>query len=150
VFYGSNPHRKDNPHWIISNATETPKVPDAASRLVPPVGDTWEHLVAGLSGGSAGRAAGIAGRLRTACGTCVAWLIGLPRRAGTRLHAANDAEARWWHWQVTERCGGLVRQYRDARFDLLARNLAIGRDEPGVDLAGTDSAPPDCSCPGGL
>ena len=23
--------------------------------------------------------------------------------AGARLHAANDAEARWWHWQVTER-----------------------------------------------
>lgn len=150
MFYGSNPYRKDNPHWIISNATETPKVPDAAFQLLPPVGDTWEHLVAGLSSGGTGLAAGIADRLRITCGTCVAWLIGLPRRAGARLHAENDAEARWWHWQVTERCGGLVRQYRDTRFDLLPHNPAIRRDELSVDLAGTDSAPPDCPCPGGL
>ena len=106
-------------------------------------GSTW-------SPGCGSGGAGIADRLRITCGTCVAWLIGLPRRAGARLHAENDAEARWWHWQVTERCGGLVRQYRDTRFDLLPHNPAIRRDELSVDLAGTDSAPPDCPCPGGL
>ena len=148
MFYGSNLYRKDNPRWVISNATETPKVPDAAFRLLSPVGDPWDHPVTGLGGSLV---AGIADRAAwITCGICVAWLIGLPRRAGARLHAMNDAEARWWHWQVTERCGGLVRQYRDARFDVLPHNPAIRRDELGADLAGTDSAPPDCPCSGDL
>jgi hypothetical protein len=120
VFYGSNLYQKDKPRWTISNATVTSKVPGA----------------------------GIADRLRGACGSCVAWLIGLPRRAGARLHAANDAEARWWRWQVTERCGGLVRQYRDARFEALAPDTAVRRGESGADLAGTDFVPPDCPCTG--
>jgi hypothetical protein len=148
VFYGSNPYRKDNPRWTISNATETPKVPDGAFQLLAPVTDSWDHLVTGLS--DSGLAAGIAGRLRSACGNCAAWLIGLPRRAGARLHAANDAEARWWRWRVTERCGGLVRHYRDARFEALAPDPAIRRGDLGADLASTDSAPPDCPCPGDL
>lgn len=45
-----------------------------------------------------------------------AWLAGLVRRAGRRLFAMNDLEARWRGWQVTELAGGLGRQYRDARF----------------------------------
>jgi hypothetical protein len=57
------------------------------------------------------------GQLRFACGMGVAGCSGLPRRAGARLHAMNDAESRWWHWQVSERHGGLTHQYRDARFD---------------------------------
>lgn len=56
-------------------------------------------------------------RLRSACGVGVAWLIGMPRRAGRRLHAMNDAESRWWRWIVSERHGGLTHQYRDARFE---------------------------------
>lgn len=60
-------------------------------------------------------------RGRNACGNCVARLIGLLRRAGRRLHARNDAESRWQHWQVTEYRGGLVRQYRDARFEPMQR-----------------------------
>ena len=51
MFYGSNLYRKDNPRWVISNATETPKVPDAAFRLLPAVSDPWDRLVAGLGGG---------------------------------------------------------------------------------------------------
>jgi hypothetical protein len=43
--------------------------------------------------------------------------MGLPRRAGSRLFAMNDAEARWRGWQVTELAGGLARRYRDPRFD---------------------------------
>jgi hypothetical protein len=87
--YGSNQYRKDNPRWANGNAMETPRVPGVALRPGP------------------------------ASAIAVAWLIGLPHRAGRRIYAANDAEARWWHWQVTERRGGLRRQYRDRRFDLL-------------------------------
>jgi hypothetical protein len=64
----------------------------------------------------------LAGRARFACGVCVAWCIGVPRRAGARLHAADDAESRWWHWLVTERHGGLTHQYRDARFETPRRD----------------------------
>lgn len=147
MFYGSNLHRKDNPRWLISNATETRKVPDAALRLLPPGSGQWDRPVTGLGGSVVARLT------RTVCDGCgigVAWLIGLPRRAGARLHAANDAEARWWHWQVTERCGGLVRQYRDARFDVLPYNPAVRRDELSVELVSSDPAPPDCPCTGGL
>jgi hypothetical protein len=34
VFYVSNPHRKDNPRWTISNATETTRVPSRGSPLL--------------------------------------------------------------------------------------------------------------------
>ena len=124
MFYGSNLYRKDNPRWAISNATETPKVPGTTTWLLPPVSGPWDGPVTGLGGGLAGR---VARSVRDACGIGVSWLIGLPRRAGARLHTAGDVEARWWHWQVTERWGGLVHQYRDARLD---------------------SAPPDCPHPG--
>ncbi len=145
MFYGSNLHRKDNPRWVISNATETPKVPAAALRLLPPAGEPWDDPVGGLGSGLAAR---MARSGCDACGIAFSWLIGLPRRAGARLHAVNDAEARWWRWQVTERWGGLVHQYRDARFALLAHNPAIRRDELSAELADPDSAPPDCPCLG--
>jgi hypothetical protein len=146
VFHGSNLYRKDNPRWVISNATETRKVPDATLRLLSPGSGPWDRPVTGL-GGSVARVT------RTVCDGCgigIAWLIGLPRRAGARLHVANDAEARWWHWQVTERSRGLVRQYRDARFDVLRRNPAIRRDGLGAELADQDPAPPGCPCGGDL
>jgi hypothetical protein len=84
--------------------------------------------------------------IRLACEICVAWLIGLPRRAGAKLHATNDAESRWWHWIVTERHGGLARQYRDARFETLRRDPALRRDE----LTDPDGAAsrPACPCTG--
>jgi hypothetical protein len=146
VFYGSNLYRKDNPRWAIGNATETPKVPDAALRLLSPVSGPWDRPVTGL-GCSVAR---VARSVCDGCGVCVAWLIGLPRRAGARLYAMNDAEARWSGWLVTERYAGLVRQYRDARFDVLRHDPAIRRDELSVELAGADPAPPDCPCNGDL
>ena len=139
MFYGSNLYRKDNPRWDISNATETRKVPGAAFWLPPPVAEPWSQPVTGLGGLVARVTRPVCG----ACGIGAAWVIGLPRRAGVRLHTATDAEARWWHWQVTERCGGLVHQYRDARFDVLRYNPAIRRDELSADLA-SPAAPPDC------
>ena len=144
MFYGSNPYRKDNPRWLISNATVTPKVPDSDLRLLSPIGGPWDHPATG-PGGSV--VAYVARSVADACGIGVSWLIGLPRRAGARLHATSDAEARWWRWQVTERRGGLARQYRVARFEVLRHYPAV-RDELGVDLASRDAAPPDCRYPG--
>ena len=147
MFHGSNPYRKDNPSWAIGNAMETPKVPGSAFLLLPVPDCLSEHPVAGTGGGRAARAGG---RLRDACGICVAWLIGLPRRAGARVHAMNDAEARWWHWDVTERCGGLVRQYCDARFAAMRYNPALRSDELREDIRSPDPAPPGCPCAGDL
>jgi hypothetical protein len=143
VFYRSNLYRKDNPHPAIGNAAETSRAPDAAFELVLPLGSLWDHSFAG-PGDS------VAGRFRDACGRCVAWLIGLPRRAGARMHAMTDAEAQWRHWDVTERHGGLTHQYRDVRFAALRYNPEIRRGELRADLAGPDPAPPDCPCPGVL
>ncbi len=147
MFYGSNLYRKDNPRWVISNATETPKVPAAAFRLPSPGSCRWNHPTASIAYSVA---TGVADCIRGACGIGIAWLVGLPRRAGTRLYTMNDAEARWSGWLVIERYGGLGRQYRDARFDVLRHNPAIRRDELIVGLAGPDLAPPDCPCAGDL
>jgi hypothetical protein len=81
--------------------------------------------------------------IRFACGICVAWLIGLPRRAGARLHALNDAESRWWHWHVAERHAGLARQYCDARFEALRRDPTLRRTE----MANPNPAAPGPGCP---
>ena len=86
-------------------------------------------------------AANITGMVWSACEMCAAWLIGLPRRAGAWLHAASDAEARWWSWHVTERCGGLIHQYRDERFAMLRHDPSIRRDELDTDLTGPQAAP---------
>jgi hypothetical protein len=140
VLYGSNLYRKDNPRWGISNAKETPRVPDLALLLPPAADCPWDRPSTGIGG----RAANALGRARAACGICLAWLIGLPRRAGTRLHATDDAEARWWDWEVTERYGGLVRWYRDTRFAALRHNPGLRRNEL-CDLGSPDSVMPDCS-----
>jgi hypothetical protein len=144
VFYGSNLSGKDNPRWVISNATETPKAPDSDLRLLSPIGGPWDRPATGLGGSVV---AYVTRSVGNACGIGVSWLIGLPRRAGARLHATSDAEARWWHWQVTERCAGLFHQYRDARFEVLRHYPAV-RDELGVALASRDPAPSNCPCPG--
>jgi hypothetical protein len=147
VFYGSNRYRKDNPRGAIGNTTETPGAPDAAFLLMLPVGGLWEQPVDGPDGSVVARAVG---RVRDACGIGAAWLIGLPRRAGASMHALGDAEAQWRHWNVTERHGGLVHQYRDVRFDLLRFNPAIRRDELRGDLAGPPPALPERPRPGEL
>ena len=120
---GTNVFGKDNPRWPIGNATETIKVPDVGlptprgPASVPPgpvKPRTWL---------SDRPVAAIGEAFRTTAGIVAAWLIGLPRRAGNRLFAMNDAEAGWRGWQVTELAGGLARQYRDARFDTLRAPL---------------------------
>jgi len=79
VFYGSNPYRKDNPRWVISNATATPKVPDSALRLLPTVSGPGDQPVAGL-GGSV-----VAGVVRSVCDAC----------GYRRLLAHRPAPPRW-------------------------------------------------------
>jgi hypothetical protein len=81
-----------------------------------------------------------------ACGVCVSWCIGLPRRAGRRLHAPDDAESQWWHWYVTERHGGLSHQYRDARFEALPHDPALRRTELTIPQGTVPH--PGCPCRG--
>ncbi len=124
--YGSNPYRKDNPRWAISNAAETTKVPDLAVLLLAAEFRSAEH-------GGTGRLGGIVARVRdasrSAAGIAVSWLIGLPHRAGRRLYAVNDMDARTFGWQVTELRGGLARSYRDLRFVALRDDDSLRRDE---------------------
>jgi hypothetical protein len=74
-------------------------------------------------------------RLSFAWGICIAWCIGLPRRAGRRLHAMTDLESRWWNWHVSERHGGLTHQYRDARFAVLPYDPTLRRAMPAEPAA---------------
>jgi hypothetical protein len=109
---GTNLIGKHNPRWPIGNATETTKVPDAILAVprgpapTPEGPAVYEIRARDRLATAVGNALGIA----------VAWLRGLPRRAGRRLFAMNDAEAGWRGWQVTELTCGLGRQYRDLRF----------------------------------
>jgi hypothetical protein len=93
---------KDNLRCPKGNTAETIRVPDLYL-----VTATW---------GRCDRPASVAHTVGNAFTLAEAWLIGLPRRAGRRLFAINDAEACWRGWQITETLGGLGRQYRDARF----------------------------------
>jgi hypothetical protein len=130
VFYGSNLYRKDKPRWLISNSPETPQVPGAALRLTTPAVPGWDQAVASLGSGLGRVGDTLAERVRGTCGLGIARLIGLPHRGGAWLHAMNDDEARWWRWQVAELRGGLVRQYRDARFEMLRYDPAMRREDP--------------------
>jgi hypothetical protein len=146
VFYGSNPHRKDNPRWPTSNEAETSRVPSRGSPLLLPAptppNQPGGHLPKGI-------ADTVIQQVRSACGIASAWLIGLPRRAGRRLHAVNDAEASRWNWLVVERCGGLVHQYRDARFDALRNDPTLRRDELRDGHRRNGTQPPSADCPSG-
>ena len=146
MFYGSNLYRKDNPRWAISNATETPEVPGAGPGLLAAAAFIWDNSCATQVTRGTGLAARVGNRVRFACGICVAWLVGLPRRAGARLYAMTDAEARWWYWNVTERCGGLVHQYRDSRFELLTDDATVRREDPRAEQPSPEASPPDCPC----
>ena len=143
MFYGSNPYRKDNPRSGISNASETSRVPSRGSPLLMPAptppNQPGGHLPRGI-------AATVIEQVRSACGIASAWLIGLPRRAGRRLHAVNDTEAPRWGWLVIERRGGLVHQYRDARFDALRHDPTLRRDDGH---RRNDTQPPSADCPSG-
>jgi len=108
---------KDNIGWPKGNTAETTSVPDL--------------YFAATSWGRCDRPASVADAFCNACTLAAAWLIGLPRRAGRRLYAINDAEAGWRRWLVTEALGGLGRRYRDARWDALAADPTLRRDDPG-------------------
>jgi len=115
---------EDNLRWLVGNAPEAIKVPDAGLAPIPP--------------GPAARPTGVPGRpvtavpgvLRVAAAFGIAWLLGLPRRAGRYLFAMNDAEAHWRGWQAIELTGGLARQYRDARFDTMHARLNAPSSSP--------------------
>jgi hypothetical protein len=49
----------------------------------------------------------------------VRWLRKRAETAGQWLFARDDLRAVHHGWQITTRCGGLGRQYRDPRFDTL-------------------------------
>lgn len=104
---------KHNPQWPYGNAPETIEVPDLRGAVVPNAADT----------------------IRGAFANAAAWLAGLPRRIGRRLFYMNDLEARWRGWQVIELHGGLGRQYRDRRFDLISTPFP---PRPGVPEAWDD------------
>jgi hypothetical protein len=136
VINGTNTPGKDNPRWPIGNTTETVKVPDADSASAP-----CSPTVPGT--GVSGRlVTAVPDVLRIAAAAGIAWLIGLPRRAGRRLFAMNDAEAGWRGWQVIELTGGLARQYRDSRFDTMrARPNAPDEIPPGGPLRNFEAKP---------
>jgi hypothetical protein len=153
VFYGSDLSRKDNPRPDISNPKETQGVFRPSGRRLLLTAYVWDRSCLTRVSRAGGLAASVGDRVRSACGICAAWLIGLPRRAGTVLHAKNDVEAGWWGWQVTERYGGLGRQHRDARFALLARDPSLRRDEFREEPANPGPAAsmrPDCPCNGDI
>ena len=114
---------KDNIRWPKGNTAEINDVPDLYLAAA-----TW---------GRCDRPASAADTFCSASTLAAAWLIGLPRRAGRRLFAINDAEAGWRRWQVIEALGGLGRQYRDARWDALAADPTLRRSDLGE---GTDPA----------
>jgi hypothetical protein len=119
---------QDNIRWPKGNTAET-----------PPVRDLY---LAATTGGSYDRPASVADTFGNASALAAAWLIGLPRRAGRRLFAMNDAEAGWRRWQVTEALGGLARQYRDVRWDALAADPGLRRDTIGEDADPSKTARP--------
>jgi len=114
---------KDNPRWPNGNAAETIKVP-TVSTWVPRGPMPVQHGHALPHTAIWDRpAVAVGGALRAVTTAVASWLTDIPRRAGSRLFAKNDLEARWWGWQVTVLAGGLARQYRDPRFDTLRDQL---------------------------
>jgi hypothetical protein len=127
----TNPVGKDKSRWPKDN-------------LRCPKGNTAETIgvsdlyLATTTWGRCDRPASIADTVGSACTLATAWLIGLPRRAGRRLFAINDAEAGWHVWQVTETLGGLGRRYRDARFAALAADPALRSSDLRPNAAWSD------------
>jgi hypothetical protein len=105
---------KDNIKWPKGNTAETIDVAGLCLATT-----TW---------GRCDRPNSVADMVGHASTLAAAWLIGVPRRAGRRLFAMNDAEAGWRRWQVAEKLGGLSRRYRDARWGALATDPTLRRD----------------------
>jgi hypothetical protein len=127
VINGTNVPEEDNLRWLVGNATEAISVPDAGLAPIPP-----GPAVPG-TGVPDCPVTTVPDVLRIAAAAGVAWLLGLPRRAGRYLFAMNDAEAHWRGWQVIELTGGLARQYRDERFGTMhTRCNALDDMPPGT------------------
>ena len=124
----TNPVGKDKSRWPKDNL-RCPKGNTAETIRVP------DLYLATTTWGRFDRPASVADMVGDASTLAAAWLIGLPRRAGRRLFAMNDAEAGWRSWQVTEALGGLGRRYRDARWDAIAADPTLRRGDLGE---GTD------------
>jgi hypothetical protein len=129
VINGTNLLRKDNPSWPNGDPAETIRLLAAPPlRLTAPRREPRHReprrRVRGL-----------------------AWITGLPRRVSARLFRANDVEAGWWRWQITELRGGFARSYRDARFDVLRQLYELTDPRGGTGPAderptGEHGAPP--------
>jgi hypothetical protein len=119
---------KDNLRWPKGNSAETIELPDLYITAT-----VW---------GRCDRPASAADTFCDASTLAAAWLIGLPRRAGRRLFSINDTEAGWRRWQVTEALGGLGRRYRDARWDALAADPSLRRDNIGGGTGPSKAARP--------
>ena len=112
---GTNLLGKDNPRWPNGNATETANF--LAGAPAPRTAARWKAVrflgITLIPVKSTGKA------LRTACGVLGNQLADVPHRIDAKLFAANDAEAHWHGWDVTELHVGLARSYRDPRFNAL-------------------------------
>jgi hypothetical protein len=129
---GTNMLGKDNPCWPIGNALETIKaqaVGSPGSRSRGP-----GRGVPGRGGRPPDRTRPITAAFGAVAAFVTGWLTGILNRAGARLFALNDEEARWHGWQITELRWGLARAYRDARFDMLhlIREIDDGTHAPGA------------------
>jgi hypothetical protein len=120
----TNQAGKDKSRWPKDNLRQ-PKG-NAAETI-----DVAGLYLAATTWGRCDRPASFPDTVCAACAVAAAWLVGLPRRAGRRVFAMNDAEAGWRGWLVTETFGGLGRRYRDARFEALRADPTLRRDGVG-------------------
>jgi hypothetical protein len=136
VINGTSMLGKGNPRWSSINVWETIKVPDVAPQKPRSLG----RPAAGIRKSPA---TAVAHTLRNAGASVIAWLTSLPRRAGDRLFAMNDAEAGWRGWETTVLAGGLSRQYRDPHFSASRGGLSPGMGgAPETTPNGRAPAPP--------
>jgi hypothetical protein len=79
----------------------------------------------------------------------VRWLRKQAEKAGQRLFARDDLIAIEHGWQITTRCGGFGRQYRDPRFDTLRscpRCAGSGSTLGGTTRSGAAGGEPCRAC----
>jgi hypothetical protein len=107
VINASNLTSKNKPPWLSA----PPRRPAAATGAAT-------ETASGRRRSKSGRAV----RILTLLTVLLSWLAAIPRRAGDRLFAMNDAEACWRSWQTTRTHGGLGRRYRDPQFGTLWRS----------------------------
>ena len=123
----SNLTSQNNPPWL----SVQPWRPAAAT-----------GAPAGTASGRRRSRSGRDARIATFFAVLLSWLAAIPRRAGDRLFAMNDAEASWRSWQITTTHGGRGRRYRDPQFDALAecpkcRGAGVTADRPCPPCLGT-------------